>query len=51
MDVPKLFDHNKDQNGRISRVLYVVLHFDGGADDEDLNEDDGWLDIGPEDPN
>jgi len=36
--------------GRIGRVLDGVFHADGGADDADLDDDDGWLDLGPEDP-
>lgn len=34
---------------RIGRVLDGVFHADGGANDADLN-DDGWLDLDPEDP-
>ena len=36
--------------GRIGRVLDGIFHADGGADDADLDDDDGWPDLGPEDP-
>ena len=37
-------------SGRVARILEGVYHADGGADDADLDEEDGWLDLGPEDP-
>ncbi len=45
-----LFGTNPEvsQDGRISRVLGGVYHADVGADDADLDENDGWLDLGPE---
>ncbi len=45
-----LFGTNPEvsQDGRISRVLEGVHHADGGADDAGLDDNDGWLDLGPE---
>lgn len=40
------FDHH---SGRIGRVLDGVFEADGGADDADPDDDDGWHDLGPED--
>lgn len=37
------------QEYRTLRVLEGVFHADGGADDADLDENGGWLDLGPED--
>ncbi len=31
------------------RVLEGAYHADGGADDAELDDNDGWLDLGPED--
>lgn len=42
-------DSDKSPN-RIGHVLDAVLHADCGADDADLDGDDGWLDLGPRDP-
>lgn len=36
--------------GRIGRIVDGVFHADGGTGDADLDDDDGWLDLGPEDP-
>lgn len=51
VDVAKLFgtDPETETNGKISRVLEGVYHADGGADDTDLDENDGWMDLGTED--
>lgn len=38
-----------EQPGRIARVLEGVFHTDVGAEDADLDDNDGWLDLGPED--
>ena len=50
-DMSTLFgtDPEVAQEGRVSRVLEGVYHADGGADDADLDDNDGWLDLGPED--
>lgn len=51
VDISTLVGSQSDfSTGRIGRVLDGVFHADGGADDADLDEDDGWLDLGPEDP-
>ncbi len=46
-----LFGTNPEvsQDERIFRVLEGVYHADGGAYDSDLDDNDGWLDLGPED--
>ena len=51
VDMSTLFGTDPEiaQEGRISRVLEGVYHADGGADDADLDDNDGWLDLGPED--
>ena len=48
VDMSTLFGTDPEE-GRISRVLEGVYHADGGADDADLDDNDGWLDLGPED--
>lgn len=52
VDVSTLFDDKTDfdDNGRVSRVLEGVYHAEGGADDNDLDDNDGWLYLGPETP-
>ena len=52
VDVAALFgagSYHKPR-GKVARILEGVYHADGGADDADLDENDGWLDLGPEDP-
>ena len=50
IDVSKLVGNRIDfRRGRIGRVLEGIFHADGGADEADLDDDDGWLDLGPED--
>ncbi len=51
VDVATLFGTNPEvsQDGRISRVLEGVYHAAGGPDDADLDNNDGWLDLRPED--
>ncbi len=51
VDVSTLLGTNPEvyQDRRISRVLEGVYHADGGSDDADLDDNDGWLDLGPED--
>ena len=50
VDMSTLFgtDPEVAQEGRISRVLKDVYHADGGAADAELDDNDGWLDLGPE---
>jgi len=52
VDVAALLDETDAaaQVSKVSRILEGVFHADGGADDADLDENDGWLDLGPEDP-
>ena len=50
VDVPSLFDSTPTPSGKVARILEGVFHANGGADDADLNEEDGWLDMSPEDP-
>ena len=52
VDMSNLFPEtsNHDGPGRVSRVFEGVYHVDGGADDADLEVDDGWVEFGPEDP-
>lgn len=54
MNVPSILDaaHGSDSEGpgRIARIVEGVFHPNGGADEADLDENDGWLDLGPEDP-
>ena len=52
VDVSTFFGTGSDHSpsGKVARILEGVFHADGGADDADLDEDDGWLDMGPEDP-
>ena len=52
VDVSTLFATAPEHSpsGKVARILEGVYHADGGADDADLDEDDGWLDMGPEDP-
>lgn len=50
MDVSYIVcDRSDFINARIGRVLDGVFHADGGTNDADLDEDDGWLDLRPED--
>lgn len=50
IDVSTLVGNESDFSpGCIGRVLDGFFFSDGGADDTDLDEDDGWLDLGPED--
>lgn len=51
VDVSTLVGNGSDfASGRVGRIIDGVFHADGGADDADLDDDDGWLDLGPEDP-
>ena len=51
VDVSALVGNQSDfVSGRIGRVLDGVFHADGGAGDADLDDSDGWHDLGPEDP-
>ena len=34
----------------MSRVLEGVFHADGGVDDADMDDYDGWVELGPEEP-
>lgn len=49
VDITEYF--NATPKGKVARILDGVYHSEGGADDADLDEADGWLDLGPEDPN
>lgn len=49
VDIPEYLKATPE--GKVARILDGVYHSEGGADDADLDEDDGWLDLGPEDPN
>lgn len=40
-------DHD---TGRIGRIFDGVFHADGGADDVEFDDNDGWIDLGPDDP-
>lgn len=52
VDVSHLVGNQADHYpGRIGRIVDGVFHADGGADDADLDDEDGWLDLGPEHPN
>lgn len=35
---------------KVTRILDGVYHADGGIDDPDFDEEDGWIELGPEDP-
>lgn len=51
VDVSTLVGNQADlASGRIGRIIDGVFHADGGADDADFDDDDGWLDLGPEHP-
>lgn len=39
-----------EPKGKVSRILEGFYHSHGGADDADLDDKDGWLDLRPEDP-
>lgn len=41
-------NHEYHGTGRVGRVADGVFHVDGGADNADLDKDDGWLDMGAE---
>lgn len=50
MDASTLIANQHEVNkGSIGRVMDGVFRADGGADDADLDDNDGWLDLGPED--
>ena len=36
--------------GSVAKILEEVFHSDEGADDADLDNDDGWIDLGTENP-
>lgn len=43
-------DLSSKPRGKVSRILDGVYHSHGGADDADLDEYDGWVDLGLADP-
>lgn len=48
VDISTLVGNQTDHTpGRIGRILDGIFQADGGADDADLDEDDGWVDLGP----
>lgn len=49
VDIPDILDAIPEPKGKVSRILEGVYHADGGVDDDDLDEDDDWIDLGPED--
>jgi len=50
VDVSALMEYDsKPPTGRVARILEGVYHATGGVDDTDLDEEDSWLDLGPED--
>lgn len=51
VDVSTIVGNGSDfVSGRVGRIIDGVFHADGGGDGADLDDDDGWLDLGPEDP-
>lgn len=50
MEVLSLFEHNflNKPDEKIARILEGVYHVDGGADSENLHDNDAWPDLGPE---
>lgn len=51
VDVSTLMDKDdKPPKGRVARILEGVYHAKGGVDETDLNDEDGWIDLGPEHP-
>lgn len=48
VSVSALFSSETSSCGEVSRILEGVLLADGRGDDADLDDDDGWLDMGPE---
>lgn len=48
IDIAQILDAKTEPQGKVARILEGVFHADGGADDADLHENDGWIDLGPE---
>lgn len=42
--------NDKTSTGHVARIFEGVYHAKGGVDDKDLDEEDGWIDLGPENP-
>lgn len=49
VDIADPLSTKENPTGLIARILDGVFHADGGAEDADLDEDDGWLNLGSED--
>lgn len=51
LDIAMLVGNQADHsNGRIGRIVDGVFHAEGGTNDADLDQDDGWLDLGTQNP-
>lgn len=49
--IPDLLDDQLDyiSQGKTARVFEGIYHDDGVTEDTHLDEEDGWIDLGPED--
>lgn len=50
VDVSQILYTSKSDGGRVPRLKEEIFHADGVADHADVNGDDKWLELGPEDP-
>lgn len=48
VDMTNLLPPPSATRGAVARLLEGVFYSDGGADETDLSDEDGWLDMGPE---
>ena len=49
-DVSTLYGPNDRATVTVARLFQGIYHSNGGIDEQDLTDDDGWLDMGPENP-
>lgn len=48
--VPKILSKNSEPKAKVVKILKGVYHSGNGVDGADFNDEDGWIDLGPEDP-
>lgn len=50
VDMHGILYNKQEPKGKVAHILEGVYQYEGGADDADLDDNDGWLDLGREDP-